>query len=96
MEEETEILEVIDYSKETVSSRQNRTDAHMNSERMSAWTGFKPDDVPALREGSGHGVPLIIFPDSFNSWMIGFVNPFDPTVKHFFCYMCFLFELQII
>lgn len=55
--------------------RQNRTDAHMNSERMSAWTGFEPDDVPALREGSGHGVLLIIFPDNFNSWMIGFVNP---------------------
>lgn len=70
MEEETERLEVIDYSKETVSSRQNR-----NSERVSAWTGFEPDDVPALREGSGHGVLLIIFPDSFNSWMIGFVSP---------------------
>lgn len=75
MEEETERLEVIHSSKETGSSRQNSTDTHMNSERMAAWTKFKPDDVLALREGSGHGVPLIIFPDISNSWSVGFVNP---------------------
>jgi hypothetical protein len=43
--------------------------------KLSAWIGFKPDDVPALRGGSEHEVPLIIFPGSFNSWLIGFVNP---------------------
>lgn len=41
-----------------VSSRHDRTDAHVNSQGL--WQhaqGFQPDEVPALREGCGQGLP---------------------------------------
>jgi hypothetical protein len=47
--------------KETVSSRLNRTETHMSSQRL--WQHaqdlhrFKPDEIPELRRGSRHGVP---------------------------------------
>lgn len=47
-----------DY-KEAMSSRHNRTDTHMNSEIMAAYTDlhrFKLNKFPALRGGCGHGV----------------------------------------
>ena len=50
-------------SKEILSSRHNRTGAHMNSQRKRQHTGdlhrFKPGSVPALREGSGHRLPSL-------------------------------------
>jgi hypothetical protein len=46
-------------SKKTVSSRHNKTDVYMNSQRLSQHAqglGFKPDGVTALRGGNGHGL----------------------------------------
>lgn len=63
-EEEVERLQepkVMDDSKEILSSRHNRTDAHKNSQRL--WKHnqvscrFEPDRSPSLRGGSGHGLP---------------------------------------
>lgn len=48
-------------SKEMVSSRHNRADAHMDSQRLKLHAHglhrFKLDGIPALREEDGHGLP---------------------------------------
>ena len=50
-------------TKQAVSSRLNRTDAHVNSQRL--WQDarglhrFKPDGVPVLRGKSGHELPSL-------------------------------------
>lgn len=58
MEEEVEgLLEPtgLDHTKETVSSRHNRTDTHMNSETIAACTRpvhrFKSDGGPSVKSG---------------------------------------------
>lgn len=58
-----EDLEGVYDSNKTMSSRHNKTDAHMNSQRL--WQHaqglhrFKPEGVPALRRGHGHGFLLL-------------------------------------
>lgn len=55
--------ELVDDSKETVSSRQNRANTCMNSQKL--WHHaqhmhkFQWDKVPELRRGRGHKVPLL-------------------------------------
>lgn len=53
----------MDEPNEAVSSGHSRTDAHMNSQRLGQHAQgvqrFKPDEVPALRGGSGHEFPLL-------------------------------------
>ena len=52
-------------TKETVSSRTNKTDAHMNMQRL--WQHaqgqhrFKPGKIPELREGARHRLPPLIW-----------------------------------
>lgn len=45
-----------------ISSRQNRADSHLNSERLRLHTQglhkFKPDEVLALRDRNRHRLPL--------------------------------------
>lgn len=50
--------EVVDDSKEIVSSRHNRTDAHTNPQRLEV-SQVKAAQGPSLRRGSGHRVPSL-------------------------------------
>ena len=54
--------EWMDGFKETWSSRHDRTDAHMNSQKLRQYAlslhRFKPDVVPVLRWKNRHKLPL--------------------------------------
>lgn len=53
---------MVDDSKEAVSSRHSRTEAHTNSQRLQAWTRpaeVRARQIPALRRKSGNNIPSL-------------------------------------
>lgn len=52
---------MMDDSKETVSSIYNKSDAHINSQRLGKHAQdlhrFNPDKVPAVKVENVHGIP---------------------------------------
>lgn len=71
----------MDDTKETASSRFNRTNTHMNSERLGqhaqSLNRFGPNRVPELTDGSRHELPpseLYLIGDTNHPFFFKYIN----------------------